>query len=64
MQLKVLDQDSDDEALNLASSSPEDTYSVDNDQSSNNDEENLVNIIPTPLNGNLNIRSLIYVNTR
>lgn len=64
MQLKVLDQDSDDEALNLASSSPEDTYSVDNDQSSNNDEENLVNIIPTPLNGNLSIRSLIYVNTR
>ncbi|XP_066154685.1 DDB1- and CUL4-associated factor 5 [Euwallacea fornicatus] len=48
---RVLEQDSEDEALNLTVHSPQNGDNDEDNHSSNNEEENLVNILPTPLNG-------------
>lgn len=63
--MQVLDQDSDDEAINLAASSPQNGYNGDENHSSNNEEENLVNILPTPLNGKfIFVRTISLTNVK
>lgn len=50
----MLEQDSDDEALNLTVDSPENDHDDEEEedhQSSHNEGENLINILPTPING-------------
>ncbi|KAL1513165.1 hypothetical protein ABEB36_002613 [Hypothenemus hampei] len=49
---RILEEDSDDdEALNLALSSPQQNRNNDDNQSSNDGEQHLVNVLPTPING-------------